>query len=314
MTLTFPRYSYDATWGRLDLSDEGVISYYFYLNRAPAGPVLDYFSIELADNGGNVIHWYKSPLVGPARNNKNFVNFIPNNLYYTVQTPVGTDVDIMPFALPTTDYWWFRAGAAPFNWADIRAINFTSQSPAGGGAIAPNLGAFAVVDRLSIPNVEARSISADAASQGFYGRRMQEIYYPKIKSQIELDAFSTGQLAKYKDPMVTLEITASGQTGTHYAAQSLDVRAPSHGIPVLTVYRIMRLHHSVRLSPERNAYPGYDFITEYSLVQDQVGGSDQLIDPVRFDSSLNPFFARVEGINNRGIERVPRYRKTAYWA
>jgi len=312
MTLTFPRYSYDGTWGRLDLTDEGVISYYFYLNRAVAGPVLNYFTIELTDNGGNVIHWYKSPLVGPSRNNKNYVNFIPNNLYYTVQVPVGRDVDILPIGPgAVTDFWWFRVGAAPFNWADIRAISFTSQSPAGGGAIAPNQGAFAVVDVLSIPNVEARSINVDLVSQGTYGVRMKEEYMPRIKSQIELDAYGVSQLAKYKDPLETLHIVASGETGTHYAAQSLDVRAPSHGIPALIPYRIMKLHHSVKLSPERNEYPGYDFITEYDLLRDV---AHQPIDPIRFTSGVHPLFSKVETLNDDGVWRVPRYRRNSYWA
>ena len=118
-----------------------------------------------------------------------------------------------------------------------------------------------IIDALDIPTVEVISIEQDAASQASYGIRMLPIYRPDIKNQVELDEFTAAEEDKQIYPLETIKITASGQTGSVYAGQSLDVQAPSHGIAALTKYRIMKLHHQVRKTSEESPVQGYIYLT-----------------------------------------------------
>ena len=87
-------------------------------------------------------------------------------------------------------------------------------------------------------------------------------------------------------------VLAIGQTGTPYAAQSLDVRIANY-IPALTPYRIGELHHSVVKNSVESMRPGFTFTTEYNLVKNTLSaGGTQLVTPDIVVSTRSPAQAR----------------------
>ena len=148
--------------------------------------------------------------------------------------------------------------------------------------------------------MEVISIEQDAASQASYGKRMLPIYRPDIKNQVELDEFTVTEEPKQIYPLETIKITASGQTGSVYAGQSLNVQAPSHGIAALTKHRIMKLHHQVRKSSEESPVQGYIFLTDYDLVKHEINPT-QAIDPIRFARYKTPIEATIRDMRDKLI-------------
>jgi len=189
-----------------------------------------------------------------------------------------------------------------FDWSNVEHIRFLSDPTWN-----QNIGDFLIIDGFELPDVEVRSIAqVGPPIPDPPGTRMLDIYRPDIKNQVELDAFITDELAKHKDPVETIRITAEGQTGSHYAAQSLTVQAPSSGILVATQYRIFKLHHSVKLSPDESDIRGYDFITEYELVKQTIDAGTQEIDPTRIAISKAPTQALMRKIREDQRYRSPR--------
>jgi len=209
--------------------------------------------------------------------------------------PYGNGLEIKAAGSYISGYWQYVAPAVAFDWSNVETIRFTSD-PLWPRA-APD---YFIVDGLEIPTLEVISVEQDAGSIASYGTRMLPIYRPDIKNQVELDDYATDQLAKNKDPLETIKITAIGQTGSIYAGQSLDVQAPSHGIAALTKYRIMKLHHQVRKSSEDSPVAGYIFLTDYDLVKHEINPT-QVIDPIRFARYKTPVEAIIRDMRDKLI-------------
>jgi hypothetical protein len=60
--LTFPRYDYDATWGRLDMSETTQGSYSYLVSDQTA--LIKRVRMQLMDNGGRIIEFYRSQWAG----------------------------------------------------------------------------------------------------------------------------------------------------------------------------------------------------------------------------------------------------------
>lgn len=230
------------------------------------------------------------------------------NKWYRLKFPVGDDLTVAG-ALSEQQWSHVPAGSPPlpvsfggtFNWSGVTAIYFTS-------VVAHRPGYF-WMDDLTIPGIEARYLTADAASIGLYGQRMYHEYRGDIGSQVQAVRRGESVLAKRKDPLQTVNLTGIGQTGIVYAGQLVDVRAPSHGIAGLTKFRIMKLHHNVAVSPDRVTIPGYDFITELELVRRDIATVDIPYDPMRMVENTDPISGQFQNLS-----RYNRRLMSSKWA
>jgi hypothetical protein len=301
MDLTFPRYNHTS----LNMFEPNVGRYAAYPSYAAA---LNYpIRIRLRDTAGNWIEYYSitTPLTGQPPLHETTDN-LRNIEWRYIEFAYGDGTQIIASALPLRHRSWkYIAPAVAFDWSQVDRIRFHAAP-----LILRANGDWCTIDELRIPAVEVISIQQDAASIAAYGTRMKDFYRPDIKSQVELDAYATNQLAKFKDPVESVKITAIGQTDSNYAAQSLDVQAPSSGIAALTPYRIFTLHHSVKLSPLQNEIAGYDYITVYELVKSAINGTDQPVDPTRISVTHSPTRSMMRTIREqqRASKTIRRIR------
>ena len=240
----------------------------------------------LVDLAGNAIWFYA--LLGAAvpaqdddRQGYGPTDDLVADKWYRLKFPVGDDLTV--HAALTNQAWSdiLGAGGFAFGWNQVIELWFTS-------VVNHQPGNF-WIDDLTIPGVEARYVTSNAASIGSYGQRMLPVFRGDIGSQVAAVNLGENILAKRIDPLNSISITALGQTGNIYAGELVHVRAPSSGIAALTHYRIVKLHHNVALSPDRATIPGLDFITEYDLVRFQAAGPvDIPYDPYRLEENLNP--------------------------
>jgi len=232
--------------------------------------------IRLRDTNNNWIEFFQGNLWGLAKCYQ-CTDQPDNDEWRRVTFPIGEEsgIEAAIGAGSNKGHWYQFAGAAfPFDWNNVDAIRLvTSGVNLASGPPAD----YFILDGLELSNVEVISIATDPAPLG--GTRMLPIYRYDIKSQVELDAFSTWKLARTQDPLENLMITAIGQTGSLYAGQSLDVRIAPY-IPTLTPYRIFELHHQVVKSSDESLEAGYTFITEYNLIRNNLSlGGLQYITP-----------------------------------
>jgi len=283
--LTFPRYDYDATWGRLDMSETTQGSYSYLVSDQTA--LIKRVRMQLMDNGGRIIEFYRSQWAGLAKCG-DCTDQPTINEWVTVPFPVGAETSIEPAlvaATPRGAWYEFNFVSPPiFNWADIRSIGFHTT-----GTTVPQNDYF-IVDCMRIPNVEVRSIQTSVAT---YGTRMTHVPRQDIRNQIELDAFAIAELARLNLPKESIHVITTGQTGTPFPVETVDVTAPSYGLAAPTVYRIFKVHHQVVKNSESSNYPGYTYITEYDLIRQAYhAGGTQYVDDVRFKSTGRPSAAK----------------------
>lgn len=283
--LTFPRYDYDVTWGRLDMSETSQGSYSYLISDSvlPIRRV----RMRLTDNGGRTIEFYRSVFLGLVRCG-DCTDQPRINEWCTVSFPVGSETAIAPALIANTPRgtWYEFNWVSPpiFNWSDIRSIGFYTS-----GDTVPQ-DEYIVIDCLRVPNVEVRSIQTSVAT---YGTRMTHIARQDIRNQVELDAFAVAELARLNLPKESIHVIATGQTGTPFPVETVDVTAPSYGLPGATVYRIFKVHHQVVKNSESSNYPGYTYITEYDLIRQAYhAGGTQYVDDIRFKSTGRPSAAR----------------------
>ena len=277
--LDFSAGLYEYTTLDLSESTSGRFNYLMH-DTAHAGKTITF---ELEDSTGHIICFYRSRFLGLVKC-FNCTAQSARDEWRSVDFPLGNESGIeAAFIATDKGTWYYHAlsAAGTFDWTNVEKIRFGTMLPV-------NDQDYFLIDGLEFPNHEVISIDQDAGSIILYGTRMKQYYRPDIKSQVELDAFTADEKAKYADPAENVKITAIGQTGSEYAAQSLFVAAPISGIPLWTHYRIFKLHHQVRLSPEDNPITGYDYITEYELVL-----QDASIDPTRMVDVHSPTQAQV---------------------
>jgi hypothetical protein len=154
-----------------------------------------------------------------------------------------------------------------------------------------------IIDFLSIPTLEVIDIVESAASQALYNKRMFYESHTEITSQADLEAFNDNLLEKRKWPLTTAKCWARGQTGSLYAAQSLDVHAPVYGINSLTKYRILSLRHMVR-PKDVSGFFGENFVTYYDLVAHTAVGTQE-VDVHRFNNADAPGMSSIEELRRR---------------
>jgi len=249
--LTFPRYDYDATWGRLDMSETSQGSYSYLISDSVNA--IKRVRMRLTDNGGRTIEFYRSVFLGLVKCG-DCTDQPTVNEWCTVSFPVGSETAIAPALVANTPrgtWYEFNFVSPPiFNWADIRSIGFYTS----GDTVQQD--EYIVIDCLRIPNIEVRSIQTSVAT---YGTRMTHIARQDIRNQMELDAFAVAELARLNLPKESIHLVAHGQTGTPFPVETVDVTAPSYGLAAPTVYRIFKVHHQVTKNSESSNYPGYTY-------------------------------------------------------
>jgi len=293
--------------GSVDLSDSSYIRYLAIQEDTDAGGALgNNVSVGLQDTGGNVIYYARWQANPP--NKYGFTADLTNNKWYEITCHIGYDTQIQ--GVLTTDYWYFDVGGAPFNWSAVDRIWFSTLQ------VSPNPSWF-VVDGLHIPTVDVSALAQDAASIAAYGYRMRAVDRRDIVSQFELQDYADDYLAKHKDPLESIRCTASGQTGTPYAGETVEVVAPDLGVGGPNIgdtvtYRILKLHHQVVRNSRESTQEGYNFLTTYDLAKNEVDGSDQEVDTVRYYGSVDPQQAVSEHRRRELTWRMRQQIKTAY--
>ncbi len=278
--LTFPRYDHTV----LDLSARGMGRYAAFPNLTTVNKAT---RIRLHDTNGDRIEFYRNTGKVTERTDIDSVlnPLWDNQEWRDIPFPYGDGTEI-DWGGPagTSDAWNAIGGTVvtkTFNWAQVNQIEFNSDAINN-----QSVNDFIIIDGLEMPTLEVISIETDATPLG--GVRMLPVYRPDIRNQVELDAFAAWKIERTQDPLENLLITAIGQTGTPYAAQSLDVRISNY-IPNLTPYRISELHHSVVKNSSESMEPGFTFLTEYNLVRNTLGaGGTQLVTPEIVTSTRSP--------------------------
>lgn len=154
------------------------------------------------------------------------------------------------------------------------------------------------VDFLEIPTIEVIDIIESAASQALYNKRMHWEPHYEATSQTELEEINTELLEKRKWPLKTAKAWAVGQTGSRYAALSLDVDAPVYGVTPATKYRILSLRHIVKTHGVEG-FEAENFVTIYDLISDELSPDSQEVQTHRFMYSKDPSFAALEYLRER---------------
>jgi len=296
--LIFPRYGHTS----LDMSEPGMGRYAAYPHYpSMAAATNKRTEIRLKDTANNWIQYYSAtiwPAINPPFHTT--ANNVRVDDWRYIEFAYGNGTVIRPVGTWQNETWQYVGAAVTFNWNLVDTIRLGADN-----MWLNDINDWVVFDELKIPAIEVISTAVDGTPIG--GTRMKEFYRPDIKNQVELDAYATDQLAKYQDPVQSVKITAIGQVDSNYAAQSLDVLAPSSGItPVAPAthvpYRIFTLHHSVKLSPLKNEIIGYDYITDYELIRhiQSDTSSDQLIAPTRVAITHSPTRALMRELRERG--------------
>lgn len=304
MDLTFPRYSHTV----LDMSEPSMASYNYMMHDTRNA--IKRCELLLRDTLNNEIGFRRGAFLGLAKC-FNCTDQPTNDEWRKVEFPIGDEAGIEAAAvISTKGEWYYNANPAPpFRWANVDRIRIANS-------LLVNDDDYFLLDGLQFPNVEVISVQQDAPSIAAYGQRMAYYYRPDIKNQLELDAFATSQLNRTHDPKETLRLTTTGQTATPFAAQTIDVVAPTFGIggPLIgntIVYRIMRLHHRVVKSSAESEEEGYSFTTEYDLIRNIYEGTaiTQYVDHTRViatsdpDESMFRSLRLTERYRQKGIDR-----------
>lgn len=264
------RYSYYS----LNLS-EPMEAYYYLWHDVPTIGV--YIRPRLKDDAGNIIEFKRTGnLIGVTQKGK--TEFLASNKKKKLQFPIGESEHNIIKTEPTNNKWYYITGTS-FNWSKVRAIGWRS---AGGF---PDGGYSVWIDALTIPTVDVIAKVSDAASEAAHGRSDYFDERPDIPSVIELMVEATRELAVRKDVLNNLKVTATFQSGSKYAGQSLEVWAPGHGIDNHTKYRIVKLHHRAGVKP---VWKKHKAITEYDLIKHTIVSGIQVIDLDRYDLAKDP--------------------------
>lgn len=279
--LTLPKHNYTNL--PMDLINEDVMRIaYRYTGNATG------FMILLEDDAGNKIEW-KVPSENP-------------DVWYQLSVPVGKLVtkDIHDYLdwmgilhNDSTNEWQYESGYSTFNWKVVK-ITFLNW-----GTVLQPTALWSDSLTLPFPMV---SYKQDAPSQGLYGVRKLSFTAKNIKTQAELDAFAASELAKSKDPLYALHVTALGSAGIIGGAFKwvpgwiVNVNSPADGISNAD-YRISEVHCIV----SEQGQNGHDFIVEADLVP-----WSSLISGRRLSDLQNPKVALLRGINDklRYLEKV----------
>lgn len=279
-------YSYST----LDLSKAEEISFYIYHNNAGETVVI---KPQLEDNAGKIIEFYRGIEQGVGTSEQGVTVNIPANRWHKIRMPSGENVILSTG--PVYNNRWYNLGAPGFDWSNVVKITFKAvqRNPLPPPTDIDLAATSLYLDNLTIPGVEVIALDEDATSIAAYGS--SEWWEPRydIKSVIELEVIAAKELANRKDPLQTIKVIAKGQIGLKYPGQSVTVQAPGHGLAAATKYRIVTLHHQVRVNP---IIKGEDFITTLDLVKHTINPT-QVIDPLRHELVINPYGAMLELLN-----------------
>lgn len=238
----------------LDLSKPCQAKVFMSIERA-GGETNATVNPYMIDGGANRITFTRKK---QGAGSKGYTELVPDwtaiPIWRVLTYPLGDTSQIQ--AAARSGYWH---GDVAFDWTDVDIIGFEYTHTEAGEVW---------IDGWSIPSLDAKDIVEDAgvgSSQALYGKRMFHQYKNNLKSMIEITDLATRLLVLKKDPVQKFKAVAVGQTGTLYAAQTVTVQAPQHGIAGPTDYIITKLHHKVR----RNSITrGWDFTTTYDLVRE----------------------------------------------
>lgn len=280
--------------GTLDLRELGQAS----VSVIPELGVAGTFSFEptLIDATGKMIRFYRT---SGGSGSKGFTTNLDASLFSwrVINFPLGEHVGNPITATPQNGKWY---GDTDFDWENVKKIGFKIEK----SVIATLSNVY--IDLLYIPTIEARSIREDSgvgSSIALYGKRMYSEYRKDLTTQAELDEYAEKLLELKKDPVKKFKATAVGQTGTKYAAQSVDVQAPGYGIPALTDYIIVSLHHKLHYEKDER---GWMFTTEYDLAESGV-------DATRIIYTDDPVAKRLQRLREENRKFKGSIEADEYW-
>ncbi len=227
-----------------------------------------------------------------------------NDDYYTVKTLTSNSVIVWEMLDGITNAGTDNAEDTAmhilpgFDWRKVDRISFEVDYSASAGTFGPTVSdSSTYLDFLTLPMVQVLSIQESVASSILYKKRMFREQHNEVRDQNTLDLMTIAELNSTKDPLSTLNVWAMGQVNSKYPGQSLDVQAVPFNINALTKYRIGRLHHKISTRAPIGKL-GYNFVTEYDLIEHSVSGATQYTNMRRLTELRDPANVAVEELKN----------------
>ena len=250
LSLTFPKFNY--TYLPFDSFDDSKISASFFISGAAGKPAV---YLYLTDTNGSIIQFFLLGGNAWARDSWKQIDFPIGNEY--------TD-QIKDWDASKQHLNWFYLDAASealgFNWqiVDIKFVANLYEPPTTVN--------YFVLDGLTIP-LQMIAMSEDATSQALYKVRQYPITARNIVTQMELDRLADDELAKRKNPIGSVTVTAIGSAGivgvTNWWRQgyNLILNSPEDSMNNVKL-RMTDIHHILKDDPEH----GSDWTVEVTLV------------------------------------------------
>lgn len=287
IVLTFPKFNYTSL--PFDVIGEDVLRLAYRFTGYPT-LTIPRLRLILEDDAGNKITWR---VAHPQ---------LTTDMWFQLEVPIGNKVtdDIVGYNNwmgiahndPLNQWQYETAAYTTFNWKVVKITFANWMQAAYPTAI--------WIDSLTIP-LPMIAVKQDPTSQGLYGVRRYFAPSKYVRTQLELDTYAASELAKLKDPIYGLHVTALGTAGILGSAfkwlpgYSLTVNSPADGISNVQ-YRISEAHCVVSEAGQQ----GHDFIVEADLVP-----YDALISGRRLSGTLTPEVAALRELSEkiRAIEK-----------
>lgn len=287
IVLTFPKFNYTSL--PFDVIGEDVLRLAYRFTGYPALSI-PRLRLILEDDAGNKITWRVAHQQGTT------------DMWFQLEVPIGNKVtdNIVGYNNwmgishnDTVNQWQYETAAyTTFNWKVVK-ITFANWTQA----------AYPTaiwIDSLTIP-LPMIAVKQDPTSQGLYGVRRYFAPSKYVRTQLELDTYAASELAKSKDPIYGLHVTALGTAGIIGGAfkwlpgYTLTVNSPADGISNVQ-YRISEAHCVVSEAGQQ----GHDFIVEADLVP-----YASLVSGRRLSGTLTPEVAALRELSEkiRAIEK-----------
>ena len=272
-------------YSSLDLSERNFMIYMAYVNTLNPANLVRTLRPRLTDGSGNEIEYRRNTAFLNQTSRDNRTENITHSRWMRLSIPIGEGLTIDATAGGKSERWGYSNTVSTFDWSDVVKIGFTT------GSVFPvNVADYFYIDDLEIATVDVISIAEDAGSIASYKKRVLPKNRFDVTSQVELDALSASLLELKKNPLTKVDCIIKGEPNIKYTGQSLDLYSPPYGLNDTTnplKFRILSFEHVVALK-SFTPVKAFQYSTKLTLIQDQVGGAQQLADMKMVDYSNSP--------------------------
>lgn len=237
LILTFPRYHYESLDWRT--TGNAGMDFCLLIYEDGEGKVTWSPNVRLEDDAGNQILY-------------TFSDRPYDNIMDKFTVPIGMDCEIHSKTI--WEAWRYSVGTT-FTW-NVKKVTIEVG----------NVATYFILDGLSLP-ARMVAVAEHVGSQSTYKLRQLPLTNFSIESQIELDELAKSIRDKRNAPLEGLKVTVVGTAGIvdntrkFLPGYKVTVNSPGDNLDNVA-YRITETHDIIG----ENVFPGYDFITELTLL------------------------------------------------